>query len=281
MKLRILILLITLTACVYGTQTDRPITIAILVKDKEHTLPLYLSCIEQQTWPKSKTYLYIRTNNNRDNSAQVLAQWVEKVKDQYLEIFFDDSDIGQEITQYKQHEWNTVRFKVLGKIRQQSLDWAHERGSHYFVADCDNFIYPHTIEQVAKINLPIVGPLLNSNCAYSNFHAAIDRNGYLIDHPTYLPLVNRDIRGLIQVPVIHCTYFVHYDVIPAMSYDDESYRFEYVIFSDTARKKGIPQYLDTRDVYGYVTFAEDSTALAREPWFINFCVKQQKLKLKK
>ena len=33
---------------------DDYVTIAILAKDKEHTLPLYLSCIEQQTWPAEK-----------------------------------------------------------------------------------------------------------------------------------------------------------------------------------------------------------------------------------
>jgi hypothetical protein len=46
-----------------------------------------------------------------------------------------------------------------------------------------------------------------------------------------------------------------------------------VIFSDTARKKAIPQYLDTTDVFGYVTFAENSTDLVKEPWFLNFTMR--------
>ncbi len=211
MKAKITLLL----ALIFGLNidcSDRCITVAILVKDKAHTLPLYLSCLEQQTWPKSKTYLYIRTNNNRDNSAEILRSWVNKVKDKYLDIFFDDSDVQEEITQYKQHEWNCTRFKVLGRIRQESINWALAHDSHYFIADCDNFIYPFTIENVASVNLPIVAPLLNSNCAYSNFHAAIDPNGYMADSPIYLPLVNREIKGLVQVPVVHCTYFIHYDV---------------------------------------------------------------------
>jgi hypothetical protein len=58
-----------------------------------------------------------------------------------------------------------------------------------------------------------------------------------------------------------------------MSYDDESYRYEYVIFSHIARLQGIPQYLDTTDVYGYVTFAETSNALVTEPWFLSFSMK--------
>ncbi len=66
-----------------------------------------------------------------------------------------------------------------------------------------------------------------------------------------------------------------------MSYDDQSYRYEYVIFSDNARKKGIPQYLDTREVYGYVTFAENTTDLVAEPWFLGFCMEMQRLRFKR
>jgi hypothetical protein len=51
-----------------------------------------------------------------------------------------------------------------------------------------------------------------------------------------------------------------------MSYDDKSGRYEYVIFSDTARKKSIPQFLDTRDIYGYISFAENETQILAEPW---------------
>lgn len=268
-----LISAINASAYIRDLNNTRPVTIAILAKDKAHVLPLYLSCIEKQTWPKSKTYIYIRTNDNNDATVQLLAAWVDKVKDQYLGIYFDDSDAPVSVKQYNQHEWNCTRFKVLGRIRQESLDWAYEHDSHYFVADCDNFILPHTIESLVTTNLPIIGPLLNSNCAYSNFHANIDANGYLLDSPFYLPLVNREIRGHVQVPVIHCTYFIRYEVLPEMSYDDESYRYEYVIFSDTARKKAIPQYLDTTDVFGYVTFAENSTDLVKEPWFLNFTMR--------
>ena len=35
-------------------------------------------------------------------------------------------------------------------------------------------------------------------------------------------------------------------------------RHEYVIFSSSARLAGIPQYLDTRQVYGYLTLNEDA-----------------------
>lgn len=141
MKKVYFILLIILASAAHLKSKQEPIefvTIAILAKDKAHILPLYLTCIENQTWPADKTYLYIRTNNNNDDTASILRHWVEKVHDRYACIYFDDSDVPEQVQNYGQHEWNAERFKVLGKIRQDSVHWAQEHNSHYFVVDCDN-----------------------------------------------------------------------------------------------------------------------------------------------
>jgi hypothetical protein len=247
------------------------VTIAILAKDKAHILPLYLSCIENQTWPANKTYLYIRTNNNNDDTSHVLHQWVEKNRERFAGIYFDDTDVPEQVQKYGQHEWNNERFKVLGKIRQASVEWAREHKSHYFVVDCDNVIKPHTLETLLNANLSIVAPLLRTGYTqYSNYHAAIDSDGYYSDSSLYYMLLNREIRGLIQVPVVHCTYLIRYEFLDKISYDDESCRYEYVIFSDSARKQNIPQYLDTRDLYGRISFAENMNQLNNEPWLAEF-----------
>lgn len=248
------------------------ITIAILAKDKAHTLPIYLATIENQTWPKEKTYLYVRTNNNNDDTQKILKNWLEKVGPSYAKVYFDDKDVEEPIQQYTQHEWNSMRFKVLGKIRQDSIDWARENGSHYFVVDCDNFVHPHTLESLAKTNLQIVAPFLklNDHHYYSNYHAAVDKNGYLASTPHYYDYFNQVVRGLIEVPVVHCSYFIRHDALDKLTYDDDSYRYEYVIFSDSARKQRIPQYLDNREVYGRITFAENLEAFDKEPWIHEF-----------
>ena len=250
---------------IFATDT---VTIAILAKDKGHTLNEYLSCIEKQTWPKCKTYLYVRTNNNNDNTSEILKNWLSKVQDQYLEVYFDDSNVEQHVENYGQHEWNCERFKVLGKIRQDSVNWAFAKQSHYFVADCDNFIKPCVIETLVNANKPIIAPFLRTaNTYYSNYHAAIDQNGYLADCPLYYQIFNQEIRDLVEVPVVHCTYLIRYEYLDKISYDDNSYRYEYVIFSDSARKNNIKQYLDNREVYGRVTFAEDRQNLLNEPYY--------------
>lgn len=254
------------------TQNTDHITIAILAKDKEHTLPLYLLCLEEQTWPKEKTYLYIRTNNNTDNTAQILRDWIDRVGNQYAKIYFDDSDVETAVQEFGQHEWNATRFKVLGKIRQDSIDWAYQNNSHYFVVDCDNFILPHTIKDLYATNLAIVAPMLHceSNKYYSNYHHFVDQNGYYTHSDTYYDILYQRIKGIINVAVVHCTYFIRHAVLNKMCYDDESARYEYVIFSDNARKQNIPQYIDNRTIYGYISFAENKKEFEIEPFITKF-----------
>ena len=60
--------------------------------------------------------------------------------------------------------------------------------------------------------------------------------------------------------------FIQYESIPWLTYDDDSYRYEYVIFSDVARRNHVTQYLDNREMYGYISFAETQDDMKKEPW---------------
>ncbi len=235
------------------------VLMAILAKQKEPVLPYYLECIEALKYPKKAISLYVHTNNNTDRTADILQTWISKIGDEYGRVEFINQDVPINVEQYGVHEWNADRFRVLGAIRQNSLKVAQQQKcDFYFTADVDNFIVPETLSSLVDTNLPIVAPLLiHSTSMYSNFHAAIDANGYYADSPYYAALLRRDIRGLVEVPVVHCTYLVRADALPFLSYDDGSCRHEYVIFSASARKAKIPQYLDTRQAYGYLTCDED------------------------
>lgn len=233
------------------------LTIAILAKDKASTLSLYLHCLLSQTFPKNQTHLYIRTNDNNDNTVEILKKFIDEHGSKYKEVYFDDSSINEKLKTFGNHEWNAVRFKILGKIRQDSINYAIKKDSWYFIADCDNFISPETIESLMSFNLPVVAPLLYADSLYSNYHADIDINGYYKECPLYHQLIHRQIRGIVEVPVIHCTYLIRPDVLSIVSYDDDSYRYEYVIFSDILRKNGVVQYLSNIDqFYGYIVFWE-------------------------
>jgi ADP-heptose:LPS heptosyltransferase len=117
------------------------------------------------------------------------------------------------------------------------------------------FIRPQTLRELVALDLPIAAPFLRATVPesrYSNYHAETDNNGYYKECDQYLWLLEQRIRGIVEVPVVNCTYLVRADVIPELTYQDATKRHEYVAFSDSARKAGIPQYLDNRQIYGYV-----------------------------
>jgi hypothetical protein len=233
------------------------IVIAILARNKEHTLPLYLECISNLDYNKKNILLYIRTNDNTDNTTKILEEFIRKNKSKYNSIYYNKRSISEELKNYQNHEWNTFRFKVLSKIRKDSINYAIAKKCHYFVVDCDNYITPQTLKNmVTNKSLGVIAPMLISNTLYSNFHYDVDDNGYYKDHPNYLSILKREMRGFFDVKLVHCTYFINNSLLKKIIYDDESFRYEYVIFSDNLRNLNIPQYIDNREFYGFLNFED-------------------------
>ena len=73
------------------------IVLAILAKDKEYCLDFYLHCILNQTYDKKKIHLYIRTNDNKDNTANIIQNWLIEHGSKYASVYFDASDITEEV----------------------------------------------------------------------------------------------------------------------------------------------------------------------------------------
>lgn len=250
------------------------ILIAIHAKQAAGLLPYYLRCIEAQDYPKDRIGITIQTNNNTDATTDMLTAYLPKIRGVYNSIFYDFGDFDEQVQRFGRHEWNAERFSVLGEIRGGTMQDAYDKDfDFYFTADVDNFLHPHTLRTLVSLNLPIVAPFLKNadtrSSLYSNFHDGVDANGYMRQTGAYMPVFEQTVRGIIEVPVVHCTYLVRTDAIPHLSYQDGSGRHEYVIFSDSARRAGIKQYLDNREVYGWLTFDPDSTkaeSAMKAPW---------------
>ncbi|MGY3698533.1 GR25 family glycosyltransferase involved in LPS biosynthesis/glycosyltransferase involved in cell wall biosynthesis/lysophospholipase L1-like esterase [Bradyrhizobium sp. USDA 3240] len=242
------------------------VLIAILAKSKAGHLPLYLECIEALDYPPDRIAVHVRTNNNQDDTANILRDWLKRVGRRYSHVELDDSDAAERVEEFADHEWNATRFSVLGRIRQHSMNRTLVLGcDYYLVVDVDNYLRPSTLRSLVDLNRPIVAPLLKcvdeDRPLYSNYHQKIDANGYFLPSDEYNNILGRSSPGLYEVPVVHCTYLVRADAIPHLTYDDGSGRYEYVIFSHSARRAGISQTLDTREIYGWLTFASDGEAI--------------------
>ena len=255
---------------------DSYVVLAILAKDKEVSLSFYLQCIYNQTYDKKYIHLYIRTNDNNDNTQDILLNYINTYGHEYASVYYDDTDITEEVKKIANHEWNVLRFHILGKIRQESIEHAIKLNAHYFVVDCVNFIIPCTLENMMKNkNMGVISPMLKNgytdtiksdlytdsyktnNIFYSNYHYDVDENGYFKNNVNYYAIINYDITALIRVCCVHCVYFIPNKYLPLVCYNDNSNRYEYVIFSESMRKYSIPQYIDNTKKYGYLTFLED------------------------
>lgn len=239
------------------------IVVAILAKDKEYCLGFYLKCILNQTIDKKRIHLYIKTNDNKDNTQEILENFIKKHGQKYASVYYNSESISEKLKKFSEHQWNTERFKILSKIRQESIDFAIEKNAHYFVADCDNFIVNDTIEYLYNFkNLGVVGPMLKltKNHFYSNYHNVANESGYFKKNDEYLKIWKRDIKGAIQVDTLHCTYFINNNLLKHITYDDNSNRYEYAIFSDNLRKRKIPQYLINSRFFGFL-FLNDQIKL--------------------
>jgi len=242
------------------------VLLAIHAKDASGLLDLYIKSIENLDYPKNRIHLYIRTNNNKDNTSEILTEWTEKCKGIYANVEIDTSKVDVDIEKYDSHEWNPERFSVLGKIRQASLKRTLETNcDFYFVSDVDNYILPHTLRDLVNLNLPIVAPLIRKietngyEHQYANLHYSCDDNGYYKSNPSYNLVIDKVVKGIFEVSVVHCTYLIRRDVIDKLTYCDGTSDYEYVIFARSARNNGIKQYIDNRIPYGALIFETKSS----------------------
>ena len=104
--------------------TEPVVFVAILAKQKEAMLPAWLESLSQWDYPKDRMILYVRSNNNTDNTEAILRKWVEDNRKWYRLVVEDYTDIESPVQEYGVHEWNPVRFKALGKIRERSIEGA-------------------------------------------------------------------------------------------------------------------------------------------------------------
>ena len=253
------------------------VLVAILAKQKAACLPLYLDCIDKLDYPKSKITLWVRENDSTDDTRAILEAWLDQHRHEYAKVHADFTPIDPTVSTMGVHEWTCERFRLLGRLRQESLDATLKLGcDSYFVADCDNFVRPHVLKRLVSLNRPLVAPMLRhvdypAN-RYSNFFAAVDPNGYFAADSKYDDILSRSNHllwnggsfGVITVPLIHCTYLVRADAIPKLHYLEQFQRYEFVSFADSARKAKIKMAVDNYRDNGVIALDSEPADLRRQ-----------------
>lgn len=239
------------------------VLIAILIRNKAHTLPYFLSFLEQQDYPKDRIKLWIRSDNNIDNTSEILKTWLKTESKKYQDVniyineesngFDDESSIA---------DWSNQRFEHIINLRQEALDYARKIWADFiWMIDADIFlIHSNTLTNLVSKEYTVMAPLLKSDGLYSNFWAGMTDDHYYLRTENYQPILYRETIGCFNVPMIHSAVLINLNKIESdhLTYNPMNLA-EYdgplddiIVFAVGAHNTGVPLYICNDELYGYI-----------------------------
>jgi collagen beta-1,O-galactosyltransferase len=108
------------------------VLVVSLIRNKAHTLPMFLSYLEEQDYPKDRISLWMVTDHNEDNSQEILEVWLRRARDLYHSVHyqFDDSEkIRKEETNLT--HWPEERFLELIRMKEEALNFGRRSWADY------------------------------------------------------------------------------------------------------------------------------------------------------
>ncbi|XP_022832979.1 glycosyltransferase 25 family member [Spodoptera litura] len=270
MRAVVLTLLCLASSCCFGEDVKKvsykmpTVGISVLVRNKAHTLPFFLSCIRNLNYPKNRIYLWIYSDFNEDKSIEILERWVDKYAPLYNGVYITtNSSSGRLHSDEKSPiHWSSNHFKHVISLREKALDFARKMWADYlFMIDADVFLTnPSTLSVLVSKDLPITAPMLVSDGLYSNFWCGMTDNYYYQRTDDYKPIQRMEKQGCYEVPMVHTAVLVHLrtrisdqltynpDKIP--NYDGPE--DDIIAFAVNAKKNGITLHICNDDLYGFV-----------------------------
>jgi len=242
--------------------------ISILVRNKAHTLPYFLSLLENQTYPKSRIILYLRSDNNQDETLAVLDTWLSKIVPMH-----EYHDIIKDLRECKNADclldgetspvgWSDTRFEHIMDLRQKSLDMARfSLADFYFSLDADVFLTnSRTLQELVSKEKLVVAPMLPSIGLYSNFWGGMSETFYYERTEDYRKILDRKMVGCFEVPMVHTGVLMDLrhsesDLLAFLPENIPSYpgpRDDIIVFALSASLRDIPMHVCNDHHYGAV-----------------------------
>lgn len=235
---------------------DKTVFLAILAHENEDILPKYLGSLDALDYNKKLITLYINVGNSHDQTQEILTRWYKEHESQYSQVIFDVEEPRGEV-RVNPFVWIPQRYKIPAYIREKSVQKAQEIGSdYYFAVDCDNFIAPCTLKELISKDKPIIAPMLlndpKSNDVLSNYCIDVAKVGktYYQGHLDHLRVYKREVVGTFPVHEIFGTYLIQSKYLEKIQFQDETNDFAYLVFSRSARKAGVDQYICNEKDFG-------------------------------
>lgn len=242
---------------------DKTVFYSIITRNHGKFLPHYFRCLDEMDYDKKLITVYFNTNNNDDNTLDLISEWFLKNNSKYKNIIIEKSIEDPLIN--KNSNWDedgARRLKKMAFVRNRSLDICKlEKTDYYFVMDTDNWVCSDTLKFLIKKEKPIIAPfikLFDESSIYSNFFTKVDNNGYYSEHYLDRLIWRREqLIGTLEVPLVHCTYLIDCNYLKNLSYtsdDKEPFHYEFSVFSHVARKNNIQQYICNEKMFGFVNY---------------------------
>ncbi|XP_060602538.1 procollagen galactosyltransferase 1-like isoform X2 [Ruditapes philippinarum] len=237
--------------------------VAILVRNKAHTLPWFLGHLELINYPKEKIALWIRSDHNIDNSTAILNKWIKATEHMYnsVEFVFDDTPTGF-AGEIGPCHWTIERFNHVIQLRQKAIKTARNMWADYLLMiDADVMLEnPDTLKLLIDQQKTLIAPVMNASVGdtYSNFWGGMDEQGYYKRVPEYFKMLEREIQGVFQVPMIHTVFLMdlRHTISEKLSYiAPPGYNMpedDIIIFALSAQDAGVPMYILNTEYFGHV-----------------------------
>lgn len=258
-------ILLVLTTNFYGyAETDlpqKPLFLGIIIQDDDQLIPFFLRSIENLEYNKKLITLQINTCNKTETVKNFLISWINKNKPLYKEILFTDA--SQQIVEGDQLGKNNTLATIKDGFLAQTKTFACD---HCFIVSSDIFLAPGVLNTLIQKNKPIIAPLLRpipeTNDPFRNFFADASEDGYYKDHPDYTPIANRQKLGTFKVPCVQGAYLIQTQHIDNLSFSKNPSYWEFVTFSNNARKNNVDQYICNEKEFG--SFLHFNRAMTKE-----------------
>lgn len=262
--LKKIIILFIITCNSYAEDKHPTILVSILVRNKAHTLPYFLSNFESLNYPKDRMSLWIKSDHNADNSLEILRQWISSVKDNYHSINTEFIEDGAQYSgEYGPAHWTTDRFNHIINLRESALNFARKFWADYLLTiDCDVFLVnPDTLNYLVSKNFTVVAPLLRSEGLYSNFWYGMTDDYYYQRTEEYTPVLYRENLGCFNVPMVHTCVLIdlrrkesdYLTYVPSRIENFNGPNDDIIAFAISANRSAISLNVCNELKFGYLT----------------------------
>lgn len=240
------------------------IFVVLLARNKEHTLPYFLTLFERINYPKKRMALYIRSDHNSDRTIPILEEWLAHNKQNYhhTDVKLDKHSPKLYSGDVEGTEWSDERFTNVMELKEESLNKARYSWADYvWFLDLDVFLTNRDVLlKMVSVEKAIVAPMLNSLATYSNYWGEMTEDYWYTRSDDYIPILNRKQKGCFDVPMVHSSVLVdlarvasdNLTFIPKNLPGYKGPHDDIIAFAISAKNAGLAMHVCNSEVYGFI-----------------------------